>query len=115
MQDIPLSPRDRSYATGAWIADNVGQFRDRPMLVCWGEGTGCSITPSTPSGEAAFPARRYHTFPGAGHYVLEDASGPIVELIRAFLARTAAPAARAPEEAGRAAARDAYAAREGEP
>jgi len=115
VQDIPLSPRDRSYATGAWIADNVGQFRDRPMLVCWGERDWVFDHAVYAEWQRRFPGAEYHTFPGAGHYVLEDASGPIVELIRAFLARTAAPAARAPEEAGRAAARDAYGAREGEP
>lgn len=115
VQDIPLSPRDPSYETGAWIAANSGRFRDRPALVCWGQKDWVFDHAVFAEWQRRFPEAEYHTFPDAGHYVLEDAAAPIVDLIRAFLARTAAPAARAGEAAAGGASRAARGGREGEP
>ena len=92
VQDIPLSSRDRSYETGAWIDENVGQFRDRPMLICWGQDDWVFDHAIFAEWLRRFPEAEYHTFPGAGHYVLEDAAEPIVRRMRAFLERTSATA-----------------------
>ena len=92
VQDIPLSPRDRAWETGAWIAGNVDRFRDRPMLICWGQDDWVFDHAVFAEWLRRFPEAEYHTFPGAGHYVLEDAAAPIVAHIRAFLARTPAAA-----------------------
>lgn len=92
VQDIPLSPRDRSYPLASWVADNVDQFRDRPTLVCWGQDDWVFDHAIFAEWVRRFPEAEVHTFPGAGHYVLEDAGAPIIEHIKAFLARTSAGA-----------------------
>src|SRR6185369_8926798 len=37
VQDIPLAPGDRNYDLISAVADGLDQFRDLPMLICWGE------------------------------------------------------------------------------
>lgn len=113
VQDIPLTPRDRSYAEGARIAAGVGQFRDRPLLICWGQEDWVFDHAVFAEWLRRFPQAEYHSFPGAGHYVLEDAGAPIVEHIKAFLARTSPSAGAAVTDA--AAASDAAPPRLGGP
>lgn len=88
VQDIPLSPRDPSYALTAYVDDNLEQFRDRPMLICWGARDFVFDDDFLQEWVRRFPEAEVHRFADAGHYVLEDAGDEIAGLVKDFLART---------------------------
>jgi haloalkane dehalogenase len=85
VQDIPLNPSDAAYATVRSVQEWLDQFRDRPMLICWGEKDFVFDVHFLEEWKKRFPAAEVHRFPDAGHYVLEDAGGAIVPLVREFL------------------------------
>lgn len=85
VQDIPLSPGDRSYADVLQIEGNLHRFADRPMLVCWGLRDFVFDAHFLAEWRRRFPAAQVHAFPDAGHYVLEDAGTEVVALVRRFL------------------------------
>lgn len=95
VQDIPLSRKDRSYRLAAWVDDHIQAFRDIPMLICWGEDDFVFDAAILAEWRRRFPHAEVHTFPGAGHYVLEDAPEPAVEHLSAFLQRH--PVTEAPD------------------
>ena len=37
VQDIPLNPNDSSYSLAKSVDENLAQFSDTPILICWGE------------------------------------------------------------------------------
>ena len=63
IQDIPLSTSHPSYQTLAAIEESLAQFRNRPMLLVWGERDWCFTTdflsefqrPVSPGRNAAAP------------------------------------------------------------
>jgi len=85
VQDIPLSPHDRSYALVRWVEDHLYQLRHLPMLICWGERDFVFDADFLVGWRTRFPEAVVHTFPTAGHYVLEDAGDQICPLVHAFL------------------------------
>ena len=94
VQDIPLRPGDRSYDLARWVEDHLDQLRHVPMLICWGERDFVFDAAFLAGWRTRFPDAVVHTFPDAGHYVLEDAGEQIGSLVHAFLdAHPTAPAA----------------------
>jgi cis-3-alkyl-4-acyloxetan-2-one decarboxylase len=91
VQDIPLGPKDRSFAIVRETAAGLESLRCRPMLICWGERDFVFDRHFLNEWIARFPAAEVHRFSDAGHYVLEDAADRIVPLVRSFL--TANPVA----------------------
>lgn len=89
VQDIPLRPSDPSYALVRWVDDHLAELRDVPMLICWGERDFVFDDCFLAEWRRRFPGATVHTFPDAGHYVLEDAGDEIRPLVRAFLKRHA--------------------------
>lgn len=89
VQDAPLRPCDRSYALAEELDRRVGEFVDRPMLICWGERDWVFDHHFLAEWRRRFPDAEVHAFPDAGHYVVEDAAGRIIPLVRDFLHRTA--------------------------
>jgi haloalkane dehalogenase len=85
VQDIPLGPGDRSFAVLTETDKGLEQLRDRPMLICWGERDFIFDRHFLEEWQRRFPAAEVHRFADAGHYVLEDASAEIVELVKTFL------------------------------
>ena len=85
VQDIPLGPGDRSYDLMRWVEDHLHRLRDVPMLICWGERDVVFNAAFLAGWRTRFPEAVVHTFPGAGHYVLEDAGEQICPLVHAFL------------------------------
>ena len=63
------------------------QFREVPMLICWGEKDFVFDKDFLAEWQRRFPHAEVHRFPDAGHYVLEDAAEEIIELVRSFLKR----------------------------
>ena len=85
VQDIPLRPGDRSYDLVRWVEGHLHHLKDVPMLICWGERDFVFDAAFLAGWRTRFPEAVVHTFPGAGHYVLEDAGEQICPLVHAFL------------------------------
>jgi haloalkane dehalogenase len=88
VQDIPLKPGDHAYDLVTSVADGINQFRNLPMLICWGELDFVFDRHFLAEWQQRFPDAEIHRFPDCGHYILEDAKEEIVPLISAFLDRT---------------------------
>lgn len=85
VQDIPLRPRDNSYETVTTVQEKLSLFRDRPVLICWGEKDFVFDRHFLKEWMRIFPQAEVHRFPDCGHYVLEDAAEEIIALVKAFL------------------------------
>lgn len=86
VQDIPLTPRDPSYALVASVSAGLPLLADRPMLLLWGRHDFVFDEDYLAEWRRRFPNASSEVFEGAGHYLLEDEPGQILERIRAFLA-----------------------------
>ncbi len=88
VQDIPLRPGDPCYDIVSETAARLEVFRDRPVLVCWGDKDFVFDHQFLAVWQRILPGADVHRFPDCGHYILEDASDEIIPLIRQFLATT---------------------------
>ncbi|MBI5209966.1 MAG: alpha/beta fold hydrolase [Elusimicrobia bacterium] len=87
VQDIPLSPRDKSYAIVKEVQDGLSRFTHLPMLLCWGMKDFVFDRAFLREWTTRFPQAQTHRFPEAGHYVLEDEGPAIAALVRDFLTK----------------------------
>ncbi len=87
VQDIPLRPGDRSYDGVTQVQEGLHRFRGVPMLICWGERDFVFDRDYLAEWRRRFPAAEVHTFPEAGHFILEDAGAEVASRVRDFLAR----------------------------
>ncbi len=85
VQDIPLRPGDPGYDLVSEVQDGLDRFRDRPMLICWGEKDFVFDRHFLDEWRRRFPEAEVHAFADAGHFVLEDAGEEIIPLVRDFL------------------------------
>ncbi len=86
IRDIPLEPRHPSRPALVQIEAGLAQFRQRPMLILWGDDDFCFTTADfVPRWREYFPQADVHILPNAGHYVVEDALERIVPLMWEFL------------------------------
>jgi len=85
VQDIPLVPTHPSYDTLLSVERGLPQFRDRPALILWGERDWCFTPAFREEWQRQLPAAQVHAFPGAAHYVLEDARQEALERLGEFL------------------------------
>jgi len=95
VQDIPLGPRDPSWATVTETAAALEKFRATPMLICWGDRDFVFDHHFLAEWRRRFPDAKVHQFSDAGHYVLEDAGLEILALVKEFLATPIPEGARA--------------------
>ncbi len=86
VQDIPLAAGDRNFDLVSEVAASLEQFRDLPMLICWGELDFVFDRHFRAEWERRFPKATVHSFADAGHYILEDAAEEVIPLISRFLA-----------------------------
>jgi haloalkane dehalogenase len=87
VQDIPLTPHDRSYDLAARTDRHLDRLAAKPVLICWGERDFVFDRDYLAEWRRRFPRAEVHCFPEAGHYVLEDVPERILELIAGFLER----------------------------
>jgi cis-3-alkyl-4-acyloxetan-2-one decarboxylase len=87
VQEIPMRPSHPSYATLEAIERGLEQFRDRPMLLVWGERDWCFTTQFLEEWERRFPEAETLRLPDAGHYLFEDAPDRILPPLKEFLTR----------------------------
>ncbi len=87
VQDIPVRPGDPGYDIVQETADGLGKLAHVPMLICWGKRDFVFTMTFLEEWRRRFPKAEVHLFEDAGHYVLEDAVGEVVPLVRNFLRR----------------------------
>lgn len=88
VRDIPLRPGDPAYDALARTAAGLAQFRDRPVLICWGMRDFVFDARILRTWIERYPHAEVHRFPDAGHYLLEDAGPQVSGLVVEFLRRT---------------------------
>jgi len=84
VQDTPVTPNDPSYALVKAVDKNLHQLGNIPMLICWGKYDFVFDMDYYREWQRRFPGARAHLLEDAGHYILEDESGKVFELIREF-------------------------------
>lgn len=87
VQDIPMSEKDPSYKMLKETDEKLNQFKNLPMLICWGKRDFVFTTEYLDEWKRRFPNAEVHSFPDAGHYALEDIPDKIISLISDFLKR----------------------------
>jgi haloalkane dehalogenase len=87
VQDIPLSSSDPAYPVISELEQGLVRLADIPMLICWGGKDFVFDDHFLAEWRQRFPAAEVHRFADAGHYVMEDASSEIIELVRRFLSQ----------------------------
>lgn len=94
VRDIPVRRTDPAYGVLQDTERALATFRDRPVLICWGMRDFVLDVDILERWQEIYPHAQVHRFPDARHYVLEDATDAIGDLVVAFLAGadTTAPA-----------------------
>jgi haloalkane dehalogenase len=87
IHDIPLEPDDAAYTVVTGIENGLAQFRQLPVLICWGMKDFVFTEGFLKAWEDRFPDAEINRFAEAGHYLLEDAGDETILLIRQFLDR----------------------------
>jgi haloalkane dehalogenase len=85
IQDIPRRASDRVYSMVSEVESHLSQWRGTPTLICWGLRDFIFDHDFLATWRRHLPNATVHTFPDAGHYVLEDAGDEIARLLRCFL------------------------------
>jgi haloalkane dehalogenase len=85
VQDIPLSPRDPSYAIVARTDERLHTLARLPVLICWGGRDFVFDDDYLAEWRRRFPRALVRRIPDAGHYVLEDACGEVLDAVEHFL------------------------------
>lgn len=85
VQDIPLRPSHRSWATLQSVEQGLSQFRDRPTRLIWGGRDFCFNDHFLGRWKEILPDAEVNRIADAGHYVLEDAREEVVPQITRFL------------------------------
>lgn len=85
VQDIPLKPGDRNYQLVSDIADSLAQFKNVPMMICWGLQDFVFDKHFLDEWKLRFPKAQVYEFADCGHYILEDASEEVVGHIKQFM------------------------------
>jgi haloalkane dehalogenase len=87
VQDIPVTDKDPSFGLVGHTDQNLNTLRDLPMLICWGQRDFVFDGDYLNEWRRRFPKAEVHTFPRAGHYILEDEPQDVLQRIQDFLIR----------------------------
>lgn len=85
VQDIPLAPGDRGYATISAVEADLPRFDNLPVWIGWGELDFVFDRHFLARWRELLPSAEVHSFADCGHYILEDASAEIISGVRTFL------------------------------
>jgi haloalkane dehalogenase len=86
VQDIPLEPEDPGYDLVTEVQENLQQFAQLPICICWGEKDFVFDLHFLDEWRNRFPEAEVHSFADCGHYILEDAQQEVIPIIKSFLA-----------------------------
>ncbi|UJF23233.1 alpha/beta fold hydrolase [Shewanella sp. OMA3-2] len=85
VQDIPLKAGDRNFDLVTDIGDSLAKFADVPTLICFGLQDFVFDKHFLAEWRVRMPHAEVHEFEDCGHYILEDASDDVIELIQRFI------------------------------
>src|SRR5262249_84637 len=85
VQSIPLRPGDPGYDVVSETENALAQFRDRPMVICWGMQDFVFDRHFLDEWIRRFPEAELLRFPDCGHYILEDATTEVIDAVKRFL------------------------------
>ena len=85
VQDIPVKESDPSYRLVDSVSTNLHKLSDIPKLFLWGENDFVFTMEFFKEWRRRFPDDDFHSFPEAGHYLLEDIPEKIAPMIKDFL------------------------------
>ena len=85
VKDIPMSPSHPTWDTLGEVEAALPEFRDRPMLIVWGDDDFCFDPHFRQRWEQLFPDAEVHALADASHFVVEDATERVIEWMRDFL------------------------------
>ncbi len=85
VQDIPVSPKDRSGAIVDHVDKNLHRLDPEKLLFLWGARDFVFDTHFFNEFKRRFPTARSHVFGDAGHYLFEDKPEQTLALIDQFL------------------------------
>ncbi|HUG11453.1 MAG TPA: alpha/beta fold hydrolase [Opitutaceae bacterium] len=86
VRDIPMRRSHPSHAQICAIHAALPQFRDRKILIAWGERDFCFTPYFLARWREIFPSAEEAIEPEAGHYLLEDAGPSLVDRVANFAA-----------------------------
>ncbi len=87
VQDIPLNPGDPSWPMLQFVEQNLRRLDGIPLQIIWGERDFVFDKHFLAEWRRRWPEAEVHSFPDAGHYVLEDLGEEATHLIQDFLER----------------------------
>ncbi|GAA0786044.1 MULTISPECIES: alpha/beta fold hydrolase [Pseudomonadati] len=85
VQDIPLKPGDRNFDLVTDIGESLAKFSNVPTLICFGLQDFVFDKHFLAEWRVRMPHAEVHEFEDCGHYILEDASDDVIELIQGFI------------------------------
>ncbi|MFO7716358.1 alpha/beta fold hydrolase [Desulfosarcina sp.] len=87
VQAIPLVPGDAGFDIVARVDSRLATLAHIPMLILWGRHDFVFDLDYYHEWCRRFPLAETHLFDDAGHYLMEDVPGPIIERVKRFLNR----------------------------
>ncbi|NLO92256.1 MAG: alpha/beta fold hydrolase [Elusimicrobia bacterium] len=88
VQDVPLRPGDRAWATVTATAEALPRFASTPALILWGGRDFVFDHYFLEEWKKRMPHAEIRLFQDAGHYLLEDAPEDVIPAILEFLNRS---------------------------
>ena len=85
VQDIPITPKDKSYARVQKVDQGLNALAPDQLMFLWGTRDFVFDIHFLKEFKNRFPQSRAHVFEDAGHYLFEDKPGPTLDLIQKFL------------------------------
>jgi len=87
VQDIPLHPSDRNYKLVENINNSLQQFQNTPTVICWGLKDFVFDSSFLDAWKLKMPHAQVHEFDDCGHYILEDASNEVINIVQNFMSK----------------------------
>ena len=92
VQEIPLEHAHPNRALLSELDRHLPSLAGRPHLVIWGLRDPIFDRAYLEAWRQRFPVAEVHAFDDVGHWVVEEASGSVMPMMRTFLSRAARPA-----------------------
>jgi len=84
LRDIPMKKEHRTRQLLDYIESRLGEI-DSEILILWGAGDFCFTRHFFDRWRAFFPLARTKLYENAGHYILEDVPGEVLQEIEEFM------------------------------
>lgn len=85
VKDIPLTPKDRSYARVLRTDRSLVRLAQHEILLCWGLRDFVFASPFLDEFRRRFPRAQVAEFGDCGHYLLDDAGDEALSCMSEFL------------------------------